>query len=354
MTRESRPIRRSARGFTLVELLVVIVIIAILIGLTLPALSHAREASRSAVSLANLKQCGQLQHVYAADWKGSFVNPFDPRNGALAAVPWYAAKDETYSAGSSLVWYWDFGNPGNPEHVTHMFGPYWLSIMTQYITPAMLASRMMYSPSDKALISRFQEKFPQQADIGSDVWDSSYWASPTLWLSIEPFRTQSTVPIRLIDSKYLRRNRIEDAVFPDAKAMVFERFDFTRRDRAHAGGGREPYQPMFNNPEGTTRLVVVDGAVRSVKLGDLYARTSPASANQAEIDTYTPAGYWRVPDSMLGDPRAASGPARGWQLGRDGLENGEGSLLGISGGVSSWPAHFWATRQGIRGRDVPR
>ena len=62
------------RGFTLVELLVVIGIIALLISILLPALGKAREAAKGATCMSNLRQIGQAFFLYNSEG-GKFYPP---------------------------------------------------------------------------------------------------------------------------------------------------------------------------------------------------------------------------------------------------------------------------------------
>src|SRR5438552_11695798 len=77
--------RSSVRGFTLVELLVVIGIIALLISILLPALGAAREAARKTQCISNLRQWGMGFQMYANANHG--LIPFDGDDGDKVGTP---------------------------------------------------------------------------------------------------------------------------------------------------------------------------------------------------------------------------------------------------------------------------
>ena len=112
--------RRSSgkHGFTLVELLVVLAIIAILVGLLLPAVQAAREAARRVQCKNNLHQIGLALHNY----HGAFRRfpPQRTRNGfhgwAIFTLPYI--ENQNVREAYRMTYRWS--SPQNAEAVYAM------------------------------------------------------------------------------------------------------------------------------------------------------------------------------------------------------------------------------------------
>lgn len=127
-----RPIRAGAcRAFTLVELLVVVAIIALLIAVLLPSLSHARETAKFTVCGTNLRQIGLAIVIYADENRGFIPRGPDPA--------------DPFDIGSNIVttnqlWFGsDFGSP----HAGSLTG---LGVLLKAVSPD---PDVFFCPSDE-------------------------------------------------------------------------------------------------------------------------------------------------------------------------------------------------------------
>jgi len=84
--------RKRVRGFTLVELLVVMAVIGVLIGLLLPVLATARKNAAKARCANNLEQMKRFLDTYVAEWDGimpplfGWQNALHPEGGLSSDI----------------------------------------------------------------------------------------------------------------------------------------------------------------------------------------------------------------------------------------------------------------------------
>jgi type II secretory pathway pseudopilin PulG len=89
--------RRS--GFTLFQLLIVLAVLAILLGLLLPAVQKVREAAARAQSSNNLKQLGLAVHNYASSERSMLPSGIDANGfSAITKLLPYVEQDNVYKS----------------------------------------------------------------------------------------------------------------------------------------------------------------------------------------------------------------------------------------------------------------
>ena len=101
-------VKRLQKGFTLIELMIVIAIIAILAAILIPNFIHARAESQTAACEGNEKQIATAMEEYAVDNNGTYtatlpalylaVTPKDPVNNVNYVITAPVGGNATYGS----------------------------------------------------------------------------------------------------------------------------------------------------------------------------------------------------------------------------------------------------------------
>jgi len=203
-------------GFTLFELLVVVAVIGVLVGLTIPGLAMARERARATRSTSNLTQIFAALSHYVSEERDTY--PFGE-----AGRFYRVAFDEPGMMASTGHWSFDVQWPV----LFHRVAP-WREHAATWISPSSLRK-----PTPVPCAYRYSHTFVARPELWSDM----------------PGTSTATL---------LRPTKLQDVLFPASKVVMWDgEMPYLRRHRSLMPG-------MLSNP---APMLFVDGHISELLPG---------------------------------------------------------------------------------------
>lgn len=178
----------SGLGLTLIEILVVIAVVAVLLAISLPALSSSRAAGRRLTCESNVRSSVQAISAYTNDFGGMFPSIADPKSGFVAG-------------NITLDYFTQIGC--------------WPIALKSYIGAEAAMSSTQFCPT--------LYRYNSADDLSAQPWvrwQSSYWQ--TLGAIVGPESFVDPVP-EIISPTSLRTMRFADVLFPSQKGILAEK-----------------------------------------------------------------------------------------------------------------------------------
>lgn len=170
-------------GFTLIEMLVVIAIVALLVSLLLPALKRGRNAAMVVKSLSNLRQINIASATYREEQKGFMPLALNVPRGNFPNKPWFANHSQvqgwcTWAFGGKnpdAYWYTRSGGAFDVEAADRLLNPYVYPEITFNAPP--MPTRM--PPTDPNRKTAQAEVFRDPSDKVSYQHSANFHTNPT-------------------------------------------------------------------------------------------------------------------------------------------------------------------------------
>jgi prepilin-type N-terminal cleavage/methylation domain-containing protein len=302
---------QQRKGFTLIELLVVISIIALLIGILLPAIGKARDSAKVAISMSNLRNFGAAHATYTAEWNGrQWTTCPDDLTVILGGPPAAYATDYT---GNALIPRVPLGFDRNGTHFATGRGwaiqPMWYTgncslgsfrafhtkPFNQYINNKVY-DPIFWAPKDYTIeesIFQWMDD-PGEWVNGASFYFSSYCSSVAAQVSPDVYRDAldggSQRATALAGGH--RSPSIAMARFADQKTHMLEHYWLQQNpSESIPGTGGVPW--FFNmGPDSTPATLFYDGHVRMMSVREAVQSSNTVFAQTGKrLDADDPACF---------------------------------------------------------------